>query len=858
MVMSIPETTKARLEAGGSEIVYLAEMHLGAVAYLTMINFANGGGKSFTITMTHSGGTVTRTYTAGTDFTAATSNEVTATNMADAVNRDFLINDRVSVYVFTGSQIVLCINGKGHKTRIQATTLADTVVVTTSEPTAWNIVHEPLNRIYRFVSTTTQAFAVDQIVDPTNLLIPEIRSVENISAEIDPLTREFSIGDIEIVFEDPNETSVFRELLKRSFPKGAFVQLKMGTPALTTANFINIGGFLIDDVVPSFGTITVTCREIPSILEGRRYDNTRSPTPAISFVSDTLNSNYRVTIEVQHPTGVIVRTYTEGLNGLVGSSSAAGTFENLLAAINADTELTDRAVAIYNGSTANTARLYIVPFPDYTRPPLAEENRATKIKVRVQAVDAPYLSVDYLYYSFFAATTFNQVDYLSPSKPGFVNANPITVLRDIYRFAGIDSSLLDEASFRLSSNTDVSHLSVSANNNLWMDPAADNSPTGDCLDMQEKLSQLVQGGIVSREDGKLTFIRRNVNASPIRHLTTDDYDEFEWQEQYTNTINKLIINGTAFGSDPAFYVQCVSVQEDFSISVHSFKDTNLKEEVINHPYLGTYTQMLNTIPDSSNPTTITVNGAWQSGFCGSSQKMSHDNTAAQATERLIGIDRPAYFLIWAPNSGIHEIVKATGSSAVPNAEIYASLAFGSLSETALRLNANNVHVIQYPFLIFNDYEYSITRAQKNTTIVDFTTQPQPILIADITIPVMIAEHYMTFAYGSPTATFRTTLRHFDLQLGDVITHDNNQYLNFLADGAGTDTTWEIIGKELDLPFVKFTVVRLKRVFTPISVANFYNPPVVVRGSSSQAQLDVNVYDNLDQLVTTDTDEPVTI
>lgn len=816
MVMTISDTVKAELERGGSKPVYLVEMHLGPFAFLTLTaSYASGALGQITVSVVWSGGSLSATYTEGVNFSVGAGTAAAAVqSMADAINADASMTDRISAYAFGN---ILVIHGQAYQNRIPATTPADTITISTNVSLVWEVDPEPVARIYRFITGGPSQVAADV----ETLLIPEVRKVENVSTSIDAYTREFAIGDIEIEFADPNESSVVRDILYRTHPKGRFVQIKVGTDALALADFVPVGGFVIDEVIPSRGAIHVTCTEVPSALQNKRYDGRAQPIQAIAIVDNATAGGVVINIELATILGRVVTSFVVSAGAL-----ASDTALNIRDAINADATITDRVSSAIEPSTTYPAA-YILPYARETRTPWDYLNRVVRVVARSSNPGA--VRIDNV-----ESNGRTQADYVGPAQPGWINVHPLTALRDLYKSAGLATARVDEDSFDRTNYTAISHWAISAHDKHAMG-IGDNSPIGDAgapanernavsFDLQTKLAQLLQGGVVGDEEGRAKFIRRDTTASPVRHLTSDDYDEFVWQEQYQNQKNQVLIYGTAYGETNDFRVLMLHASDGLSIAIQANATTqeNPDEAIIKHSFLGTFTQM-STKPNAA-ATSIVVDGAWQDGFAGARPFYSNDPTGLIAAQDQLSPTRPSYILLWQPSAGLLEVVKATASSVLTTYRRGMDLCW--LSETAHRV-ASTTGLLQYLWTILGDASFTIERAQLNTTAQDFSANSDVLYACDITIAIEMANHVLSFAFGVPIASFRTTPAHIDLQLGDVITHDNRQYLTFLASGASTEESWEITGKEMEYPYTRYTIARLARRSTPVAVPIYTPPPIPI-------------------------------
>ena len=857
MVLSLDASTLPSFERGGVQPVWLVEMYLGAIAYLQVLDYTAGPGATVTIT---ADGSVIATYTEGVDFDAITSNAVTAENIAAAINGDIVVSDSVSAFAF---DTMVVVHGYAASTRAQNATFVTTLSIATSASAAWQSTFDPVDRLYRFVSAENTAAADDASGD---VLIPEIREVGTVAASIDPMSREFSLGDIEIVFDDPNQNSVIRGLLSRTFPKGRFVQVWVGTPDLARVAYLPVGGFFIDEVIPARGTITVTCVEVPSILRDKKFDNRMAPTPTFGASTGlwTGGSDCTFTLEVTHPGGMITRTYTEGVDFIGSNASQWATLNSLQTAINTDVTINNRVTALISANLffASGDRLFIEPITTSGVVPVGIDDRATKISA--VSSDTALLIPDpkWAFYSR-ASATLAPVS-IGPAYAGVTNMHPVKLLRELYTRSGLDSSLIEDSSFDLASYPTIAHWGVSAHALHTLLPNVDVTQDNafkdtTALDIQSRLCRMVQGGVVGTELGEIKFIRRDVTTPATRHLTSDDYDEIEWLQQYQTLVNSVSIYGTAFGDDTSGRVQLMRTYESFSQALQSQRaNANPEELIIDEPMLGV---ILSVFPFTSADTTIDVLGAWAAGFSGCREETTAAGGGVASGEELDGIDRTGTFIVWRPVEGDFEYIEATAAATL-----------GSYTRTTLDYPPSSTNyrwdatlgsgtgtpddstMTDGPLPVYRDWTLTVNRGMLGTAAIDYLNTMEsllnPVYIADATIAKAMADHYMTFAYGVPICKFRTTLRHYDLQLGDVITADFQQFLNFLEDGADTNTTWEIIGKELDFPWVRWTVARLARRFTPSSALTaVYEPPTDVVTASGDGDI---VTDN-DLVTVTDND-----
>ena len=93
---------------------------------------------------------------------------------------------------------------------------------------------------------------------------------------------------------------------------------------------------------------------------------------------------------------------------------------------------------------------------------------------------------------------------------------------------------------------------------------------------------------------------------------------------------------------------------------------------------------------------------------------------------------------------------------------------------------------------------------------------------DCTVPYMWGQDYVMprFAYGLPVVSIKTSLEHIDIEIGDVVTLDNDVFLWRHIDGLDNTSTMEVIGREVqplgDRPHIKLTLALCKPASDPSS------------------------------------------
>lgn len=862
-MINYSENILAELSREGSELVWMVELNLEPISYLSVTDYTQGSGDSFTLTITYTDlSTETKVYTETTNFSAVTSNEVTAQNIALAIQTDTDINDFVSAFAFGA---IIGIVGKPFDNRNPTHQIAKLEVTTISD--AWEIVIPALgNRIddpdagppYRFMTGSNAADL--RCHDP--FAFAELSEVRNVSAQIDPMTRQFSIGDIEIEFEDREQRSAIRNLIYRTLPRGRRVDVFLGCTTLTIPEFVPVGSFLIREVIPSLGAITMTCSELTTVLVSSDFTKRRLPTEVL-VKANTSGSGMTLTVTWVTNGGVDgSQVLTQG-----GSPGWPDGVTQVHARDIADAwNGTGHEDIIHAGWDGDVSAVFW-PTTSFTTIATGNEpiweNRVASIRIISSdtSLIETFDEIDTIHFS------GNQYTGVAPSKTTCTSAWPPELALHVMRSFGITN--IDTGTFLQSNHSDISHLSISAHewhNMLIEDQLVDNSISSNkesALDFISRLLFLCQGGLWTDETGQMAFLRRDdPSRTSVITLAEDDWEEFEWLEQYQTAINKINVYGIGFGTSSAGKLNLVNAQDTGSLILMSaFGNVNPDVVSFDSYLMGNFVQMSDDSVDNLTELVgdlFDIPYCFREGFSGCRVARTWDQT--QDTLDQISAIRPAYYVIWHPQSGNLEIV-ASNVTAVPSGpmSLYTNESPGGhhlfgWSSTDIRLgNDGTLIQLLMAYKVQDNWNIQTTaRGQLGTVPVSWRdvvidSGGGPVFIADCTIAKRVADHHLAFAYGVPMAKFRTSLRFIGLQLGDVITHFNNQYLNFLVSGADPQTTWEIVSKEIDYPWIVFTIARLTANNTGTYRA--YRPPSESRGTN---RIQFEVITTTDLIPVTDT------
>lgn len=243
MTLSLSTAFQVAAARGDMEPVFLVDIAIGAVCYITVNDYALGTTASITVTLDGN----TLMMTAGTHFTAATSNTVTATNMAAA---------------FNGTAIGLTFVRARARGALVAFFFEDTsslvATVASSHATAYLSTPTPLPSVVYLCSGSYPISGYTNCVD----------DITGAASSLDVVTRAHTIGDVDIVVTDDG---VLRDIVSRARMRGKTITITVGTPDMTPSDFAPVGVYLIDDVLPEPGSLTIKCSEPISRLSGRGF-----------------------------------------------------------------------------------------------------------------------------------------------------------------------------------------------------------------------------------------------------------------------------------------------------------------------------------------------------------------------------------------------------------------------------------------------------------------------------------------------------------------------------------------------------------------------------------------------------------
>jgi hypothetical protein len=478
----------------------------------------------------------------------------------------------------------------------------------------------------------------------------------------------------------------------------------------------------------------------------------------------------------------------------------------------------------------------------------------------------------------------------------FVNMHPLEAIRQILSIAGVPTSLINNTSLESTdaAYSDISHWAISRHTQYpplgeihYAGPNNGVDEPTNARDLITDLSTVLDGSLSIREDGLYTFARFDIDGAAVRHLTEDDIADFEPESTIQNLKNSITVAGVSLpNNEKNDGTLLFQAEDEISVRMASITGTNRNFSMpLESEWLGIPSVLYSTITNSDLQ--FDILGGPCCGFAGTRVSASAQNLVVptQRVADTLASGRLATLLL---TDGVNrEIVEAN------------NFVFGTIDgspSTAISMygyHVPDIHVASAPYAWLphnggDDQFYLQLRGQytvrgggrglrgtsaagwvgfEGAAITSGAPSGQgfpdrPVLVFDITIPVAMIEYarLRRFGAGCPVVRFRTSLRHFDLQLRDFITFDHRRYLNYSKkSGANSGVVWEIISKEIvakeDSPGVVFTCARVRDdvTWTPSLSYPVYTPVI----SHPPQTIDDVVTDNSDVPLTVSTGETVT-
>jgi hypothetical protein len=410
----------------------------------------------------------------------------------------------------------------------------------------------------------------------------------------------------------------------------------------------------------------------------------------------------------------------------------------------------------------------------------------------------------------------------------FLGEFPLTVASQILEDANFVGAVLDETSLDPATHDDISHWVVQrGHENDYYQSLSVVDPT-EALTLVHEIAQLMDGSFVPNEAGLLRFVRFSTSASVRRHLTPDDYADFEQLDTYEHLYNwfNIRFRRRLVEANARSFAELFRAYDETSIARYAYPGAT--ERRLMHrfetPWLESQAELREVViaADAEPPFTIEIEGTHIGGFCGARVPDGWPDTG-QNEDALVSEERPSYICVKDVDGGHDEIMKVE------------ELILGTQFESRVRKHAQDLGLTIRPYsavLTVTEralFETSaVAHYGKLTPIVSLPSGRRQSYVFDCTIPVAWAQEKLRrFADGAFTVRFRTSLRHHDLQVGDIVTMDCRRFLRREIDGLTDATKLEIIEKVPDWgaesPGVTFTCAFAWHDDPPFSVTSKLDP-----------------------------------
>lgn len=371
----------------------------------------------------------------------------------------------------------------------------------------------------------------------------------------------------------------------------------------------------------------------------------------------------------------------------------------------------------------------------------------------------------------------------------WIGQHPLEVAYNILTRAGVPSSQITTADFTPANFTTISHFVISSGyyagagqNAVVIGHAPVPTPA---LFLLGAIAEVLDGMIWIDELGKFRFTRFDAAGSLARTLTDpDDIMELVQVDSVGKLYNRITVESHYYPPTDYFAERYEQNDED---SQANYAWPGESEKIIEYKVQDQWSRSgahLEVAVDAV-ATTIKLYG-YVHGFAGT--RWPGFPAGSQPADAVLSGGRLGYIKI------DDEIMECTAVS-VNNTQFsrYSQLDFAT----------GNSVVIDVPYHI----TYTVVRGRKGTSAAAHAIDAQAI---DLTLSVYLADSLLTrFCNGAPVIEITTSLRHFDLQLGDLVAVVSSRYRAYGKSALTSSTAWEIIGKDVvifgDEPHIKFTL-----------------------------------------------------
>lgn len=372
----------------------------------------------------------------------------------------------------------------------------------------------------------------------------------------------------------------------------------------------------------------------------------------------------------------------------------------------------------------------------------------------------------------------------------WVSKHPLEIIESLIDDAGIPSDLKDTTTLDPKNSTDISHFAVSRGNvyagateqmkgvassfgftDRWP-TAADVASPKPAWDIIQELSQLLNGSLVPRENGQLSFLSYDSSASTEQDWGEDDLISVRVVETQGNLANEVIVdfNHLAFTDGDASLL--FSVKDSTSQTNHAYpgEASRIVPLRLKTDWCNSSATLGEDITNSQTGNIAIRNGYFE--FCGTNELAG----GSQSSEFQFSAGRPGYIRIG------DEIIKTTSALVKTNGGIVHL--YGEEGE----VGAED---------IVGDVTFNIAaRGQFGTTAVSHDKGDAAV---DVTIPIHMAQERLNrFSNGIPILEVITHLHTYEVQIGDFVSVNEPGFIAYGLNGLSDTDKFEVVGKELDI------------------------------------------------------------
>ena len=387
-----------------------------------------------------------------------------------------------------------------------------------------------------------------------------------------------------------------------------------------------------------------------------------------------------------------------------------------------------------------------------------------------------------------------------PYYGNWVNKHPLEVMKKLLEDQGVPSGFIDADTFdptdsdyasiahyvvtHWSSGPILNPINVTGQHRVGYEPIKMAVQT-----ICEDLAKAMVGSVFFQEDGKAKFLKFDTGATVRAHWGPDQIQDFAQLE--TIIINEIDAKVTGAWLE----------EEDIFEGNVRFKDTASQSNfAFPGESNGVFAQsvgfnLMNFQGVLQQPVTSTggITLRVQTPFGLSGSRVTGNYTAPgpweslQASGTNLAVSRPLYVLVDS------EVMKCVSMDLVENAALHPN----EFNNAGTGTNRDVPEFADLTITSGNRGALS-TVAATHTLPGEGVTLPAG-RVFDVTLPRDFAlVQLQRFSNGVAVIELTTSLREWAVQVGDLVTVENDVFLEFGSDGLTSSTSWEVIGKELRL------------------------------------------------------------